>query len=69
VIFGSHRTAEALMNNGRWYPSAITLPNGGVLVLSGSFAAGPLQPPEPTPEPLPPIKHYERPRATGRRRR
>jgi galactose oxidase len=38
-------TAEALMNNGRWYPSAITLPDGGVLELSGSFAAGPLQPP------------------------
>jgi hypothetical protein len=38
-------TAEALMNNGRWYPSAITLPDGGVLVLSGSFATGPLQPP------------------------
>jgi galactose oxidase len=38
-------TAEALMNNGRWYPSAVTLPDGGVLVLSGSFASGPLQPP------------------------
>jgi hypothetical protein len=38
-------TPEALMNNGRWYPSAVTLPDGGVLVLSGSFATGPLQPP------------------------
>lgn len=38
-------TAEALMNNGRWYPSAVTLPDGGALVLSGSFASGPLQPP------------------------
>jgi hypothetical protein len=38
-------TAEALMNNGRWYPSAITLPDGDVIVLSGSFATGPLQPP------------------------
>jgi galactose oxidase len=38
-------TAQALMNNGRWYPSAITLPDGGVMVLSGSFASGPLQPP------------------------
>jgi hypothetical protein len=38
-------TAEALMNHGRWYPSAITLPDGSVLVLSGSFAMGPLQPP------------------------
>jgi glycosidase len=38
-------TPEALMNKGRWYPSAITLPDGGVLVLSGSFATGPEQPP------------------------
>lgn len=38
-------TAEAEMNNGRWYPSALTLPDGAVLVLSGSFATGPLQPP------------------------
>ena len=38
-------TAEALMNNGRWYPSAVTLPDGGALALSGSFASGPLQPP------------------------
>ena len=40
-----HWTAEAEMNKGRWYPSAITLPDGSVLVLSGSFATGPLQPP------------------------
>jgi galactose oxidase len=40
-----HWTAEAEMNKGRWYPSAITLSDGGVLVLSGSFATGPLQPP------------------------
>jgi galactose oxidase len=38
-------TAEAEMNKGRWYPSAITLSDSGVLVLSGSFATGPLQPP------------------------
>jgi galactose oxidase len=38
-------TAAALMNEGRWYPSAVTLPDGGVMVLSGSFATGPLQPP------------------------
>jgi hypothetical protein len=38
-------TAEAVMNNGRWYPSAITLADGGVLVFSGSFATGPLGPP------------------------
>ena len=25
------------MNNGRWYPTAITLPDESVLVLSGSF--------------------------------
>ena len=42
---GSAWTAEALMNNGRWYPSAVTLPDGAVLALSGSFATGPLQPP------------------------
>jgi hypothetical protein len=28
------------MNAGRWYPTATTLPDGGVLVLSGSFLAG-----------------------------
>lgn len=50
-------TAEASMNNGRWYPSAITLPDGGVLVLSGSFATGPLQPPpnRTAPNPTPQI--------------
>ena len=37
-------TPQALMNNGRWYPSAITLPDGGVLVLSGSFATGEEEP-------------------------
>ena len=30
-------TATATMNDGRWYPTAITLPTGSVLVLSGSF--------------------------------
>lgn len=30
-------TPTALMNNGRWYPTATTLPDGSVLVLSGSF--------------------------------
>jgi galactose oxidase len=29
--------ATALMNHGRWYPTATTLPDGSVLVLSGSF--------------------------------
>ena len=30
-------TPSAVMNNGRWYPTAITLPDGSVLVLSGSY--------------------------------
>jgi len=30
-------TPTAAMNDGRWYPTAITLPTGSVLVLSGSF--------------------------------
>ena len=30
-------TAKPPMNNGRWYPSALTLPDGGVLSISGSF--------------------------------
>ena len=30
-------TPTAVMNNGRWYPTAITLPAGSVLTLSGSF--------------------------------
>ena len=38
-------TALPVMNNGRWYPSALTLPDGGVLVISGSFAEGRPQPP------------------------
>jgi hypothetical protein len=38
-------TAEAVMNHGRWYPSAITLADGGVLAFSGSFATGPLRKP------------------------
>src|SRR5205807_8402173 len=32
-------TATALMNEGRWYPTATTLPDGSVLVLSGSLHA------------------------------
>ena len=32
-------TATAIMNAGRWYPTLTTLPDGGVLVLSGSFRA------------------------------
>ena len=30
-------TPTAVMNDGRWYPTAIALPSGSVLVLSGSF--------------------------------
>ena len=35
-------TPTAKMNPGRWYPTAIALPSGSVLVLSGFFA--PTQP-------------------------
>jgi galactose oxidase len=38
-------TALPRMNNGRWYPSALALPDGGVLAISGSFAQGRPQPP------------------------
>ena len=40
-------TAQAPMNDGRWYPSALTLPDGGLLAISGSFATPgkKLQPP------------------------
>jgi galactose oxidase len=34
-----------VMNNGRWYPTAVTLPDGKAFVSSGSFPTGPLQPP------------------------
>lgn len=30
-------TASTVMNDGRWYPTAVTLPDGSVIVLSGSF--------------------------------
>ena len=40
-------TAGPTMNNGRWYPTAITLPDGRAFVISGSFANGPLAPPLP----------------------
>jgi galactose oxidase len=38
-------SAGPKMNNGRWYPTAVTLPDGSVFVCSGSFPTGPLQPP------------------------
>ncbi|MGA2588952.1 MAG: galactose oxidase-like domain-containing protein [Bryobacteraceae bacterium] len=38
-------TAEQTMNNGRWYPTAVTLPDGGALVCAGTFPTGPLRPP------------------------
>jgi hypothetical protein len=40
-----HWTAVQVMNNGRWYPTAVTLPDGSVLACAGTFAIGPLQPP------------------------
>ena len=46
-------TALQRMNGGRWYPSAITLPDGGVLAISGSFANGRKQPPPDNPVPPP----------------
>ena len=38
-------TALQAMNEGRWYPTAVTLPDGTVLVLSGSFPTGNVQAP------------------------
>jgi galactose oxidase len=38
-------SAGPIMNNGRWYPTAVTLPDGKAFVSSGSFPTGPLQPP------------------------
>jgi hypothetical protein len=46
-------TAQPTMNNGRWYPSALTLPSGDVLAISGSFAQGRPQPPPDNPVPPP----------------
>ena len=33
-------TPSAKMNDGRWYPTAVSLPNGSILVLSGSARPG-----------------------------
>ncbi len=38
-------SAGPTMNFGRWYPTAVTLPDGRAFVCSGSFPTGPLQPP------------------------
>ena len=38
-------TPTAVMNNGRWYPTAIALPSGSVLVLGGSFFDSAQRPP------------------------
>ncbi|HEV3202542.1 MAG TPA: galactose oxidase-like domain-containing protein [Bryobacteraceae bacterium] len=43
--FKDQWTAGPTMNNGRWYPTAVTLSDGRVFVCSGSFPTGPLQPP------------------------
>jgi len=50
ATFYDHATdrwsAGPTMNNGRWYPTAVTLPDGRAFVCSGSFPTGPLQPPQ-----------------------
>jgi hypothetical protein len=38
-------TAGPTMNNGRWYPTAVTLPDGRAFVCSGQFPTGTPQPP------------------------
>jgi glycosidase len=43
--FNDKWSSGPTMNNGRWYPTAVTLPDGKAFVASGSFATGPLQPP------------------------
>lgn len=40
-------TPTAVMNNGRWYPTAITLPSGSILVLGGSYFDPTQTPPVP----------------------
>ena len=40
-------TPTAVMNNGRWYPTAIALPSGGILVLGGSYFDPTQTPPVP----------------------
>jgi len=47
-------TPEPTLNGGRWYPSALALPDGGVLAISGSFAQGRPQPPPDNAVPPPP---------------
>lgn len=44
--FHDRWAAGPVMNNGRWYPTAITLPDGRAFVCGGSFATGPLQAPD-----------------------
>ena len=50
-------TAQPRMNDGRWYPSALTLPDGGALVMSGSFLPGRPQPPPDNPVPPPNVNN------------
>lgn len=46
------------MENGRWYPTAITLEDGSVLVCSGRYATpSPLSPPPPPPLPNTPTNN------------
>ncbi len=44
--FTDRWSAGPVMNNGRWYPTAVTMADGRAFVISGSFASGPLQPPK-----------------------
>jgi hypothetical protein len=43
--FANQWSAAQTMNDGRWYPTAVMLPDGSVLVASGSFATGVPKPP------------------------
>jgi hypothetical protein len=43
--FADKWSAGPTMNNGRWYPTSVTLPDGRAFVCSGSFPTGPLEPP------------------------
>ena len=47
-----------VMENGRWYPTAVTLGDGSALVCSGQYATpGPLSPPPPPPQPNTPTNN------------
>jgi len=51
-------SAGPVMEHGRWYPTAITLGDGSVLVCSGQYASpGPVSPPPPPPLPQTPTNN------------